>query len=144
MPALLFEENLQPLLEMARYQDEHLRPGSYGATASFIGTMRDFNEGDDVQSMYLEHYPEMTQKHLEKIAEEAQQRWDIVDLLIIHRFCEVSPNDTIVVLAVWSAHREDAFQACRFLIEELKQRAPFWKKETLSQNNDTRWVEHPK
>lgn len=115
--------------------------GKFGATATFIGTMRDFNDGDDVQSMFLEHYPAMTQQHLETIAAEAKQHQDILDLLIVHRYGEIHPNDTIVVLAVWSAHRDAAFEACRYLIEELKKRAPFWKQETLAKDDSVRWVE---
>jgi len=122
--------------------------GKHGAMVTFVGSMRDLNEGDAVQAMYLEHYPEMTQKYMEKIAAEAQRRWDILDLIMQHRHGDIRPNDTIVVLAVWSAHREEAFQACRFLIEELKRRAPFWKKETLARAdddhlNDSRWVQPP-
>jgi molybdopterin synthase catalytic subunit len=103
--------------------------------------MRDFNEGDAVSAMYLEHYPEMTTAHLQKIAAEAQHKWEIEDLLMIHRYGQIEPNDTIVLLAVWSAHREAAFAACRYLIEELKTRAPFWKKETLLADNSARWVD---
>jgi molybdopterin synthase catalytic subunit len=103
--------------------------------------MRDFNEGDRVSGMYLEHYPAMTGEHLEKIAQEARQKWDLEDILMIHRYGDIAPADTIVLLAVWSAHREEAFSACRYLIEELKTRAPFWKKETLLADNQTRWVE---
>lgn len=133
---------LRPWRELENYQQaQSSAHGKFGATVSFIGTMRDFNAGDTVQSLFLEHYPEMTQAHMEKIAHEAMQRWDIVDVLMIHRFGEITPNDTIVVLAIWSAHREEAFQACRFLIEELKRRAPFWKKETLLASNETRWVD---
>ena len=128
-----------PWQEVQRYQNANIEAGKYGATASFIGSMRDFNEGDDVQTMTLEHYPGMTENYLDKICEEAKQRWDIIDCLIIHRVGEVSPNDPIVLTAVWSAHRAAAFDACRYLMEELKSRAPFWKKESLA--NGERWVE---
>jgi len=114
--------------------------GKFGATSIFIGTMRDFNDGTDVQAMTLEHYPAMTQKHLEIISREAKQRWDILDTLIIHRYGEIHPDDPIVLLAVWSAHRSESFPACRYLIEELKARAPFWKQEKVGANS--RWVEH--
>ncbi|MCF6338988.1 MAG: molybdenum cofactor biosynthesis protein MoaE [Gammaproteobacteria bacterium] len=114
--------------------------GKFGATSIFIGTMRDFNDGNDVQAMTLEHYPAMTQKHLEAISSEAGQRWDLLDTLIIHRYGDIQPNDPIVLLAVWSAHRSESFPACRYLIEELKTRAPFWKQETTGENS--RWVEH--
>ena len=132
---------LNPWRELENYQSAQTdMNGKFGATTTFVGTMRDFNNGNDVQTMTLEHYPEMTKKHLEKIAQEAMQEWDILDVLMIHRYGEINPNDTIVILAIWSAHRDEAFQACRYLIEELKQRAPFWKKETLTGSNDSRWV----
>jgi molybdopterin synthase catalytic subunit len=102
--------------------------------------MRDFNDDRAVQAMTLEHYPGMTEKHLRRIRDEALRRWDILDALIIHRVGEVRPNDPIVLVAVWSAHRTPAFDACRYLIEELKTRAPFWKKETSPES--AQWVEH--
>jgi len=113
--------------------------GQYGAIATFIGTMRDYNEGDNVQSMFLEHYPGMTESYLRKISIEAQQRWDLLETLIIHRVGEIQPGETIVLVAAWAGHRAPAFMACRYLIEELKHRAPFWKRETL--DNGVRWVE---
>lgn len=128
-----------PWQEIQDYQQQHLEAGKYGATASFVGTMRDFNEGDDVQAMTLEHYPGMTENYLDKICEEAKQRWDIIDCLIVHRVGDIQPNDPIVLTVVWSAHRAAAFDACRYLMEELKSRAPFWKKETLPEGH--RWVE---
>ncbi|MFC1588880.1 molybdenum cofactor biosynthesis protein MoaE [Pseudomonadota bacterium] len=138
MPAFLYEQTLDPLKEIERYQNQHLRAGSYGAMTNFTGTMRDYNAGDDVQLMTLEHYPEMTQKFLDRLCDEAANKWELVDCLIIHRFGEIKPNDPIVLIAVWSAHREEAFAACRYLIEELKARAPFWKKETRGESE--RWV----
>ncbi len=112
----------------------------FGATAVFVGTMRDFNEGDAVQGMFLEHYPGMTERYLEKISVEAAARWELVDTLIVHRVGELQPADPIVLVAVWSAHRKEAFEACRWLMEELKSSAPFWKKEQLK--DGSRWVEH--
>lgn len=133
-------QDFEPYQEVSAYQREILQAdGKYGATAVFVGTMRDFNEGDVVQAMTLEHYPGMTEQYLEKISKEAGQRWDLIDSLIIHRVGDVSPNDPIVVVAVWSAHRAAAYEANRYLMEELKSRAPFWKKETLNQGS--RWVE---
>ncbi len=114
--------------------------GKYGATACFVGTMRDFNEGDTVHAMTLEHYPGMTERHLERFCREAQVRWPISETLIVHRCGELHPGDPIVLVAVWSAHRGAAFEACRFLIESLKHQAPFWKKERLEGRE--RWVEH--
>ena len=117
-----------------------LAPGSFGATASFVGTMRNFNEGDDVCAMTLEHYEDMTQKQLNQIVDEAGEKWDIVDALIVHRVGDIKPGQPIVLTAVYSAHRAAAFDACRFLMEALKSRATFWKKETLN-NGTQRWVE---
>lgn len=131
--------DFDPYQEVSHYQRETLQAaGKYGATAVFVGSMRDFNEGDDVRAMTLEHYPGMTEQYLEKISLEARQRWDLIDSLIIHRVGEVYPSDAIVVVAVWSAHRGAAFEASRYLMEELKSRAPFWKKETLTEGS--RWV----
>ena len=128
-----------PQQELAAFTAS-LPAGSFGATASFIGTMRDFNEGDAVTAMTLEHYPGMTEKELEAIIDDAKAKWDIIDALIVHRVGDIHPADPIVLTAVCSAHRAAAFDACRFLMEALKSRAPFWKKETLD-NGDTRWVE---
>jgi molybdopterin synthase catalytic subunit len=134
-------EPFDPWQAVARYQAEVLgQAGRHGATGVFVGTMRDFNEGQAVRAMTLEHYPGMSERHLEKISQEAAARWDILDSLIIHRSGTLQPNDPIVLVAVWSAHRRAALEACRFLIEELKSRAPFWKKEALS--GGERWVSH--
>lgn len=114
------------------------RAGS-GACAVFVGTMRDFNEGDAVAGMTLEHYPGMTERALAAIEDEAQSRWPVNEILIVHRVGPIAPGDSIVLTAAWSAHREAAFAACRYLIEELKHRAPFWKKETLAAGG-ARWV----
>ena len=111
-----------------------------GATAVFVGTMRDLNEGDTVHGMLLEHYPGMTEKYLEKISRAAVERWNLLDSLIVHRVGELLPGEPIVLVAVWSAHRKEAFEASRWLMEELKSKAPFWKKERLAEGS--RWVEH--
>ena len=110
-----------------------------GATSLFIGTMRDFNEGDEVQSMVLEHYPEMTGKHLHDIAEQAMRKWQLVDLAIAHRVGEIFPGDSIVCVVVWSSHRKEAYEANRMIMEALKSTVPFWKKEKLA--SASRWVE---
>lgn len=137
----LYGESFDPWQEIQDFQNNHSDlAGKFGATSVFVGTMRDFNDGSDVQSMLLEHYPAMTQKHLHAISDEAKQRWDILHTLIVHRYGEIHPDDPIVLLAVWSAHRGDAFEACRYLIEELKTRAPFWKQEQTE--NGAQWVEH--
>ena len=129
----------EPYSLLTQYQDRVGFAGKYGATAVFVGSMREFNEGDDVSAMWLEHYPGMTEKYLEKISAEAAAKWDILDSLIVHRVGEMQPNDPIVLVAVWSAHRAAAFEASRYLMEELKSRAPFWKKESLA--DKSRWVE---
>lgn len=139
MPAFLHGQALNPLQELDKYQNAHLVPGSYGATASFTGTMRDFNVGSTIKQMTLEHYPEMTQKFLSELCDEAISKWSLVDCLIIHRFGTMGPGDPIVLTAAWAAHREEAFSACRYLMEELKARAPFWKKETTAEGQE-HWV----
>lgn len=118
-----------------------LREGNpaVGAVASFIGCVRDMNEGDSVGLMYLEHYPGMTERELEKISAEACSRWDIFDTLVIHRVGELKPLDQIVFVAVTSAHRGESFAACEFVMDYLKTRAPFWKRESTPQGE--RWVD---
>ena len=111
---------------------------SIGATATFVGSMRDFNSDERVDAMTLEHYPGMTEKHLEKIADDAQRRWGLDDVLIVHRVGELKPSDPIVLVAVWSAHRAHAFESCRYIMEDLKSSAPFWKKEQAASGE--RWV----
>ncbi len=113
--------------------------GRVGAVAAFIGTVRDLNEGSGVAAMTLEHYPGMTEKSLAAICEQARSRWDILDTLVIHRFGELRPTDQIVLVAVTSAHRGEAFAACEFIMDYLKTEAPFWKKESTSAGE--RWVE---
>jgi len=110
-----------------------------GAVASFVGVVRDLNEGDAVSTMMLEHYPGMTEKALEAIVEEAKSRWDILGVTVIHRIGELKPLDQIVLVVVTSAHRGESFAACEFIMDYLKTRAPFWKKEETPQGE--RWVE---
>lgn len=110
-----------------------------GAVVCFIGLVRDINEGDSVSKLTLEHYPGMTEKSLNKIAEQAKARWNIMDVLIIHRVGTLAPSDQIVLVAVSGGHRGEAFAACEFVMDYLKTEAPFWKKE-LTQNGE-RWVE---
>ena len=113
--------------------------GGYGATAVFVGSLRDFNQGHAVSAMTLEHYPSMTLNYLEKVEQEARGRWPLLDSLVVHRHGPLTPNDPIVLVAVWAAHRDDAFSACRYIIDELKTRAPFWKREQTP--DGSRWVE---
>lgn len=110
-----------------------------GAVASFIGTVRDVNDDANVVTMTLEHYPGMTEKALHAIVLEARARFDILDALVIHRVGELRPADQIVLVAVTSAHRGDAFDACRFIMDYLKTRAPFWKREETPAG--ARWVD---
>jgi len=110
-----------------------------GAVVTFVGTVRDVNDGASVAAMELEHYPGMTEKALQAIVDQAQARWDIVDALVIHRVGPLLPKDQIVLVAVASAHRGEAFDACEFIIDYLKTAAPFWKKEQTPQG--ARWVD---
>lgn len=128
-----------PYREIANYQEARLDAGKSGAAGIFVGSMRDFNEGEAVTGMTLEHYAGMTEKHLRGICAQAAERWRLLDGLVLHRIGEIAVGEAIVVVAVWSAHRGDALDACRFIIEDLKSRAPFWKKEKLE--NGERWVE---
>jgi len=140
MTVSVLAEAFDPWTVLADYQTaRETVPGQFGATAVFVGTMREFSAGDNVRSMVLEHYPGMTEKHLEKICEQARTRWELNDSLIVHRVGELRPGDPIVLVAVWSAHRKAAFEASRWLMEELKTKAPFWKKEQLAEGS--RWVE---
>lgn len=123
-------------LEIAAMRDGNR---SIGAIASFIGLMRDFNEGENVISMTLEHYSGMTEKALQIIANNAISRWEIIDVTIIHRLGNFAPGDQIVLVMVASAHRAAAFAACEFIMDLLKTRAPFWKKETTPDGE--RWVD---
>jgi molybdopterin synthase catalytic subunit len=136
MPVRVQTEDFDVGEEIAR-----LRAGEprIGAVASFIGVVRDLNDGSDVSQLTLEHYPGMTEKALERIASEAKQRWDLFDVLVIHRVGSLGPTDQIVLVVVTSAHRGEAFAACEFVMDYLKTQAPFWKKEQTP--SGARWVE---
>lgn len=110
-----------------------------GAQVSFVGLVRDINDGAGVSEMALEHYPGMTEKALEEIVAEASDRWNIYDALVIHRVGPLKPCDQIVLVAVSSAHRGEAFSACEFIMDYLKTRAPFWKREVTPEG--ARWVD---
>ena len=112
--------------------------GNTGAMVSFIGLVRDLNEGDAITGMTLEHYPGMTEKALAAIVAEATDRWKLNDAVIIHRVGPLAPNDRIVLVIAASAHRKEAFRACEFMIDVLKTKAPFWKKEATPRG--ARWV----
>jgi molybdopterin synthase catalytic subunit len=110
-----------------------------GAVVSFVGQVRDINEGDEVSQLTLEHYPGMTEKSLDAIVTQAKSRWNIIDVLIIHRVGTLQPSDQIVLVAVSGGHRGEAFAACAFVMDYLKTEAPFWKKEVTPSGE--RWVE---
>ena len=121
-------------LELLRLQNH----GRAGAIVSFTGLVRDLNDGETIARMTLEHYPGMTERVLADLEHEALTRWELTDTLIIHRVGPLLPDDRIVFVAVASAHRQQSFRACEYLIDTLKTRAPFWKKETTSAGE--RWV----
>lgn len=110
-----------------------------GAVAAFIGVARDVNDGDDVATLTLEHYPGMTERALEEICAEARRRWQVAELLVVHRVGDLRPTDQIVLVVVTGAHRGEAFAACQFVTDYLKTEAPFWKKERTPAG--ARWVE---
>ncbi len=110
-----------------------------GGINIFVGTVRDTHQGDEVQSMELEHYPGMTEKALQEIVEQAKKRYDILNFTIIHRVGKLQPTDQIVLVAVASTHRGDAYAACEFMMDYLKTSAPFWKKEHTP--DGSRWVD---
>lgn len=149
-PKLLFSHRLRAAKMAIRIQQAdfdltteiaNLRHGDLqvGAITSFVGTVRDMNEGSAVNAMTLEHYPGMTEKALEDIVDQAKSRWDIQDALVIHRIGPLMPADQIVLVAVTSAHRGESFLACEFIMDYLKTAAPFWKKEDTSDGG--RWVD---
>ena len=110
-----------------------------GAVASFVGLVRDRNDGASVSAMTLEHYPGMTEKAIAQIVDEAKGRWKIIDCRVIHRIGELQPADQIVLVVVAGSHRGDAFAACEFIMDFLKTRAPIWKKEATGEG--THWVD---
>ena len=137
MAVRIFAQEFQPWNALQAHQ-ENLPRGSYGATAVFVGTMRDINESVAVSSMTLEHYPGMTEKVLTELAEQAIEEHALLDVLICHRVGSIRPDDPIVLVAAWSAHRKEALVACREIMEVLKTRAPFWKQENTA--DGLRWV----
>ena len=136
MPVRVQEQDFDVSRELAS-----LRAGDkrVGAVASFVGVVRDLNDGSQVSTLMLEHYPGMTEKALAQIVGEAEQRWDIYEALVIHRVGALEPGDQIVLVAITSAHRGESFAACQFIMDYLKTRAPFWKKEETPEGE--RWIE---
>ncbi len=110
-----------------------------GGLASFVGLVRDYAGDEKISSMTLEHYPGMTEKQLSRLEDEARERWDLQDVLIIHRYGPLNPGDRIVLVATASAHREASLESCQFLIDWLKTKAPFWKLE--DRESGAKWVE---
>ncbi|MFW5970306.1 MAG: molybdenum cofactor biosynthesis protein MoaE [Halofilum sp. (in: g-proteobacteria)] len=130
----------EPWRELAEVPDGGLAGGAFGATCAFVGTMRDFNDGEAVHRMVLEHYPGMTERQLDAIVDEACTRHGLLAARVIHRVGAIEPGESIVLVAVWAEHRREAFEGGRAIMEALKSRAPFWKHEqTLA---GARWVEH--
>jgi len=135
----IMNEKFDPWEALVDYKKNVLlNDSSIGATSVFVGTVRDFNDNEEVENMELEHYPGMTEKYLEDMVNSAIKKYNIIDGLVIHRVGLLEPTDPIVVVATWSEHRENAFNATRDIMEALKAQAPFWKKE--STNNGFRWV----
>ncbi len=140
MKVEIYDTGFEPWQEITSYQKQRPgRSGKFGATTVFIGSMRDMNAGAKISSMRLEHYPAMAKKHLQEIALQALNKWEILDVLILHRVGRVYPGDALVCVAVWSAHRAAAYAANRFIMENLKSEAPFWKQEQLQKTE--RWIE---
>jgi molybdopterin synthase catalytic subunit len=132
MTIKIVESHFEPWQEVQIYQNAQAAlTDKAGAAAVFVGTMRDFNAGHTVSGMCLEYYPGMTEKQLEKVISQANTQWQMLDCLLIHRVGDILPHEAIVLVAVWSFHRGDALDACRYLIDSLKTQAPFWKKERI-------------
>ncbi len=146
MKVAILTETFDPWQAIADYQ-RHARGQGVshypGATAVFVGSMRDMNAGNAVESMWIEHYPAMTQKYLTELAAEVLHKHAVDDILVLHRVGQIHLADPIVLVAVWSQHRDAAYKANREIMEMLKSHAPFWKKEKLtaaSDNQSERWV----
>ncbi len=141
MKIIITKEAFDPWVEIQQYQTlSQLKQGGYGATSVFVGTMRDFNAGSNVKTMELEHYSGMTEKKLTEVVNQTFLKWSLIDILVVHRVGMVFPNDPIVLVAVWSSHRGDAFDGSRYIMESLKSKVPFWKKEVLVSDTE-RWVD---
>ena len=136
----LRDKSFDSFQELLEYRKTTSTNGDHGACSSFVGTMREYNEGDRVFAMQLEHYPGMTEKQLEEIVGDTRETHEILHGLLLHRIGNVHPGEDIVLVALWATHRKDAFAACREIMEALKSKAPFWKKETLAKGD--RWVEN--
>ena len=139
MGVRLFSQPFDPWT-LVRERERALPMEKLGAASVFVGRMRDFNDAQDVHGMFLEHYPGMTERELERIVTEAEARWPATICEVAHRVGSIDPADTLVLVAVWSAHRVAARDACTEILERLKHEAPFWKRERLADGSE-RWVE---
>jgi molybdopterin synthase catalytic subunit len=136
----IINEEFDPWQKLVEYKRSQLKEkNNIGACSIFLGTMRDINSGDAIKSMELQHYPDMTEGYLEKIVQNATKKYKIIDSIVLHRVGLVNPSDPIVLVASWSEHRDEAFEATRQIMEALKSEAPFWKKEATDKG--FRWVE---
>jgi len=135
----ILNDKFDPWEAIVEYKRNDLQNNpSIGASSVFLGTVRDFNDDEKVESLFLEHYPEMTEKYLSQLVNEAIKKHKIIDGLVIHRVGNLKPTDPIVVVATWSEHRASAFDATRDIMESLKSEAPFWKKE--NNRKGFKWV----
>ena len=136
----IINEEFDPWQKLVEYKRSQLKEkNNIGACSVFLGTMRDINSGDAIKTMELQHYPDMTEGYLEKIVQNATKKYKIIDSIVLHRVGLVNPSDPIVLVASWSEHRDEAFEATRQIMEALKSEAPFWKKEATDKG--FRWVE---
>ena len=136
----IINEEFDPWQKLVEYKRSQLKEkNNIGACSIFLGTMRDINSGDAIKSMELQHYPDMTEGYIEKIVQNATKKYKIIDSIVLHRVGLVNPSDPIVLVASWSEHRDEAFEATRQIMEALKSEAPFWKKEATDKG--FRWVE---
>ena len=136
----IINEEFDPWQKLVEYKRSQLKEkNNIGACSVFLGTMRDINSGDAIKSMELQHYPDMTEGYLTKIVQNATKKYKIIDSIVLHRVGLVNPSDPIVLVASWSEHRDEAFEATRQIMEALKSEAPFWKKEATDKG--FRWVE---
>ncbi|PCH59744.1 MAG: molybdopterin converting factor [Gammaproteobacteria bacterium] len=139
MAVLLLDCAFSPYQHLEKYQKKQLRSGEYGAAVTFVGSVRDLHDDFSVQSMTIECYDAMAKKEIEKICDDAACKWSIGDSLVVHRYGEVEAGEVLVLVAVWSLHRQAAFEACRYIIHHLKYAAPFWKQEHNMQGS--RWLD---
>ena len=141
MDVRLMPEPFDPWKEIQEYLANNRKEReNCGAIAVFVGTMRGCSGGAELRGMELEHYPEMTRAHLERLAEEARRRHGLDDVLLRHRVGRVRPGEAIVLVAVWAERRREAYAGNRFLMEDLKSTAPLWKREEFADGR-RRWVE---